>query len=108
LIDPNRPLGEGLYPFCDPPLDRHRGKALALLRALRVPLAKPFADFSARQQEIVLRGTTDHQGLLGFLDELWEDEELQEALSPFLGESPCPACAGQSAVARPRAGGKTI
>ena len=111
LIDPNRPLGEGLYPFCDPPLDRHRGKALALLRALRVPLAKPFADFSARQQEVVLRGTTDHHGLLGFLDELWEDEELQEALSPFLGESPCPACAGQRLKPQARAvrvGGKTI
>src|SRR5206468_5539171 len=100
-----------LYPFHDPPLDRHRGKALALLRALRVPLAKRFADLSARQQELVLRGAMDRRGLVGFLDELWEDEELQEALSPFLGESPCPACGGERLKAQARSvrvGGKTI
>ncbi|HSD09856.1 MAG TPA: excinuclease ABC subunit UvrA, partial [Candidatus Binatia bacterium] len=111
LIDPNRPLEEALYPFQDPPLDRHRRKAVALLGSLRVPLGKPFADLSARQQEVVLRGATDRGGLLGFLDELWEDVELQEALSPFLGESACPACSGERLKPQARAvrvGGKTI
>src|SRR5205085_6659305 len=98
-----RPLGDALYPFQDPPLARHGKKALALLRALRVPLSRSFADLSERSRETVLSGSGECGGLLGFLDELWEDEDLQEALSPFLGESPCPACAGQRLKPQARA-----
>jgi excinuclease ABC subunit A len=111
LIDPNRTLADALYPFQDPPLARHGAKALAALRALGVPLAKPFAALSARQKETVLRGSGGEPGLLGVLDALWEDEELQEALSPFLGESPCPACGGERLKPQARAVrvcGKTI
>ncbi|MBI2964067.1 MAG: excinuclease ABC subunit UvrA [Deltaproteobacteria bacterium] len=111
LIDPNRPLREALYPFQDPPLDRHRGRALAALKASRIPAAGSFADLSESQREAVLRGCGERPGLLGLLDELWEDEELQDALSPFLGESPCPACAGERLKAQARAvrvGSRTI
>jgi excinuclease ABC subunit A len=111
LVDPNRPLAEALYAFQDAPLDRHRAKALAALRALKVPLAKSFEQLSERQREIALRGSGERKGLLALLDELWEDEDLQEALSPFLGESPCPECAGRRLKPQARAvrvGGKTI
>ncbi|MET0151940.1 MAG: excinuclease ABC subunit UvrA [Candidatus Binatia bacterium] len=111
LIDPNRPLGEALYVFQDPPLDRHRAKAVAALRALKVPLAKSFGEFSDRHRETALRGSGERAGLLALLDELWEDDDLQEALSPFLGESPCPACAGRRLKPQARAvrvGGKAI
>jgi excinuclease ABC subunit A len=111
LIDPNRPLGEALYVFQDPPLDRHRAKAAAALRALNVPLAKSFSELSDRQRETALRGSGDRAGLLALLDELWEDDDLQEALSPFLGESACPACGGRRLKPQARAvrvGGKAI
>jgi excinuclease ABC subunit A len=111
VIDPNRPLEKALYPFADAPLDRHANKALAALSALRIPVAKPLRDLSAKQREAVLRGADGRPGVLAVLDELWEDEDLQEALSPFLGESPCPACGGTRLKPQARAvrvGGKTI
>jgi excinuclease ABC subunit A len=111
LVDPHRPLSQALYPFQDAPLDRYRHKAVARLQALQLPLTEPFAELSSRQQDAVLHGAGERPGLLGLLDELWEDEELQDALSPFLGESPCPACGGQRLRPQARAvrvGGKTI
>jgi len=111
LIDPNRPLGEALYPFAEPPLDKFEKKALAAIGALKIPLAKPFKDLPTSKREIVLRGDGKRTGLLAVLDELWEEEDLQEALSPFLGESPCPACGGARLKPQARAvrvGGKSI
>ena len=95
VVDPERPLVEGLYPFHDAALARFRKKAVAHLKKLRVPVTKPFADLSKRQQETALRGAGTTQGILPLLDELWQEDYLQEALSPFLGEAPCPACGGR-------------
>ncbi|MGH7820678.1 MAG: excinuclease ABC subunit UvrA, partial [Candidatus Binatia bacterium] len=100
LVDPHRPLAEALYPFQEAPLDRYRTKVLERLKKLRVPLAEPFGDLPKREREAVLRGDG---GLLAFLDELWEDEELQEALSPFLGEAPCAECGGRRLKPQARA-----
>jgi excinuclease ABC subunit A len=111
VVDPNRPLEKALYPFADAPLNRHAKKALGALSALRIPLAKPLRELSAKQQDAVLRGSEGRPGVLAVLDELWEDDDLQEALSPFLGESPCPACNGTRLKPQARAvrvGGKTI
>ena len=111
LIDPNRPLREALYPFIDPPLDRQRAKALTRIESARVSLSACFVDLSARQQHAVLHGAGERSGVLGLLDELWEAEDLQEALSPFLGESACPACNGERLRPQARAvrvGGRTI
>ncbi len=94
LIDPQRPLAEAMYPFQEPPLSRYRKKALAQIETLGISPIRTFEDLPKRQQETLLRGSGKKLGLLGLLDELWNDEDLQDALSPFLGESPCPACGG--------------
>ncbi len=103
IVDPERPLADGLYPFQEAPLDKQRKNAHARLKALGLPLDRPFGRLPAKKQELALRGAGERGGLLGFLDELWEDEDLQEALSPFLGESPCPACGGERLKPQPRA-----
>ncbi len=103
LLDPHRPLAKALYPFQEAPLDRYAKKALATLGRLGIPASKSYESLSSSRQEVVLHGVNGKAGLLGLLDELWQDEELQEPLFPFLGETPCPACGGERLKPQARA-----
>ena len=77
---------------------------LRLLRELnekhRIAVDKPFSRLTKKARELVLYGEDSRPafiGLIPYLRGLWEEARggLNECLSQFMSESPCPACRGR-------------
>ena len=107
VADPRRPLSEILPSLSTSSsgniMELKRG-LLRLLRELkekhRIAVDKPFSRLTKKARELVLYGEDSRPafiGLIPYLRGLWEEARggLNECLSQFMSESPCPACRGR-------------
>ncbi|MGH9487925.1 MAG: excinuclease ABC subunit UvrA [Terriglobales bacterium] len=96
IVHPGKPLLEGAL---GPGAGSHtlQRDVAAFAASRRIPLSRPFAELSARQQQNLLHGAGDFTGVIGHLQEIYEDatvELVQEWLQSFRSPLPCPACGG--------------
>ncbi|MCS6924670.1 MAG: excinuclease ABC subunit UvrA [Candidatus Binatia bacterium] len=96
-----------VLPLTHPELARAYPRLLKELKKYGIPLDRPFHELRPEQRELVFSGASpDFRGVRGILDDALaagEETELYAYLSQFLGETPCPACAGTRLNARARA-----
>ncbi|MGH9412994.1 MAG: excinuclease ABC subunit UvrA [Terriglobales bacterium] len=97
ITHPGKPLLEGgLGPGASAPDWRKEVSAFA--RSRNIPIEKPYADLSARQQQEILHGLGDFTGVIGHLQEMQEDSTMdvvRDWLLGYMSAIPCPDCHGQ-------------
>jgi excinuclease ABC subunit A len=84
---------------------------LQRLERLGIPTTVPFEELPEAKRQVAIHGSGGQGGLLAELEELREDEDLEEALAPYLDEIPCGACGGSRLTPQARAvrvGGRTL
>ncbi len=113
IVAPNKPLLEGgLGPGASSKPFRKRVEAFAASRKL--PLERPFAELSAKQQHELLAGVGGFGGVVEHLEGMLEDapfDLVRDWLLGFTSPIPCPDCGGRRL--RPeslavRVGGRSI
>lgn len=96
-----------LLPFTHPELTREHTRLLKELKKHGVPIDRPFGELRPEQQQLVFAGNGHGlRGVFAILNEALaegEETDLYVYLSQFLGETPCPACAGTRLNPRARA-----
>lgn len=96
-----------LLPLTHPQLGRAYPRLLKELQKYGIPVDCPFSELRPEQRELVFTGRgPNFRGVFGILNDALtagEETELYGYLSQFLGEAPCPACAGTRLNARARA-----
>ncbi len=97
IVNPGKPLLEGgLGPGSTAALFRRRVAAFAAGR--RIPLDRPFGALTKKQQQDLIQGAGDFEGVQGHLREMLEEarnELAREWLLGFTSPLPCAACRGQ-------------
>jgi len=97
ITHPGKPLLEGgLGPGASSTGFRQRVEAFAKSR--KIPLARPFAELSARQQQELLHGSGDFGGVRAHLEAMLEEASFDLARDWLLGFTspvPCTACQGR-------------
>ncbi|MGH9476198.1 MAG: excinuclease ABC subunit UvrA [Terriglobales bacterium] len=97
IVHPGKPLLEGgLGPGSSARAWRAEAEAFAARH--RIPLQRPYADLSSRQQNEMLHGKGDFEGVVGHLRDLLEAATMDSArewLQSFMSPTLCPDCGGR-------------
>ncbi|MBZ5608636.1 MAG: excinuclease ABC subunit UvrA [Acidobacteriia bacterium] len=96
IVDSSKPLLDGgLGPGASSSYMQQRLDEAA--DRLRINLAKPFEDYPKRTQTLLLEGGNGFKGIVGILDETFEDAGAgyREWLMEYMSPSICPACNGR-------------
>jgi excinuclease ABC subunit A len=98
VVDPSKPLLEGgIGPGGGSSYLKHRLTALA--QKLKINLSKPYDQLAPKSQRLLIEGANGSPGVLGILEEMFEneiaDESYQEWFMRFMAPITCPACGGR-------------
>ncbi|MBI1814545.1 MAG: excinuclease ABC subunit UvrA [Deltaproteobacteria bacterium] len=101
--DPARPIGDSLSGAFEAFGPRAKRVVKETAARYRVALDRPFARLTPKQQAGLFHGDGDG-GVIGFLQELLDDEETNPSLlAPFMHERACPTCHGRRLLPRAQA-----
>ncbi len=97
ILDPSRPLLDGALAIgAGHSYVHHALQALA--KSNKITLSKPFEQLPRRAQKILLDGASGAPGLLGILEEFYEEDLAGEAyhdwFTQYMSPSVCPDCDG--------------
>ncbi len=96
IVDPSKPLFDGgLGPGASS--SYMTAKVTDAARKLRIDISKPFEQLSARARKILLEGSGTWPGILGVLQNTFEEvgEGSREWLMSYMSPSTCPECKGK-------------
>ncbi len=96
IVDPGKPLLDGgLGPGAGSWTMQQQLEELA--RKNRINLSKPFEDLPKKARDMLLEGANGLPGILGILDESYQNstEAYREWLTEYMSPAECPACNGK-------------
>ncbi|HWB85912.1 MAG TPA: excinuclease ABC subunit UvrA [Bryobacteraceae bacterium] len=97
IVDPSKPLMDGgLGPGGSSSFMLHHLQEAA--RQHRINLSKPFEELPKKSRDLLLEGGNGFPGILGILNETFEDsgsDEYREWLTEYMSPVQCPACQGK-------------